>query len=51
MAKEIDWANLGFGFSDVNCHVRYTWRDGRWGEAEFVKDPFITLHIGAACLH
>ncbi len=47
----IDWKSLGFGFSDVNCHIRYVWRDGKWGEAEFVKDPHITMHIGASCLH
>ena len=48
---DIDWSKLGFGFTDVNCHVRYTWKDGAWGEAEFVKDPYITMHIGASCLH
>ena len=48
---DIDWANLGFGFSEVNCHIRYVWKDGKWGEGEFVKDPFITMHIGASCLH
>ena len=48
---EIDWSKLGFGFSDVNCHIRYVWRDGKWSEGEFVKDPSITLHIGATCLH
>ena len=52
MPKEgIDWKSLGFGFSDVNCHVRRTWRDGRWGGLEYVKEPFITMHIGASCLH
>jgi branched-chain amino acid aminotransferase len=48
---DIDWAKLGFGFTDVNCHVRYVWKDGSWGQAEFVKDPYITMHIGASCLH
>jgi branched-chain amino acid aminotransferase len=48
---DIDWASLGFGFSDVNCHIRYTWKDGVWSGPEFVKDPFITMHIGASCLH
>ena len=48
---DIDWANLGFGFSDVNCHIRAVWKDGKWGAFEFVKDPYITLHIGASCLH
>ena len=48
---EIDWKNLGFGFSDVNCHIRYVWKDGAWGPGELVKDPYITMHIGASCLH
>jgi branched-chain amino acid aminotransferase len=48
---DIDWASLGFGFTDVNCHIRYVWKNGAWGEPEFVKDPFITMHIGASCLH
>ena len=47
----IDWKNLGFGFSDVNCHIRYTWKDGSWNAGEFVKEPSITMHIGASCLH
>ena len=48
---DIDWASLGFGFSDVNCHIRAVWKDGKWGPLEFVKDPYITMHIGASCLH
>lgn len=47
----IDWKKLGFGFSDVNCHIRYTWKDGAWDKGELVKEPYITMHIGAACLH
>ena len=47
----IDWKKLGFGFSDVNCHIRYTWKDGTWDKGELVKEPYITMHIGAACLH
>ncbi len=48
---DIDWEKLGFGFSDVNCHIRCVWKDGAWGEFEFVKEPYITMHIGASCLH
>ena len=33
----IDWKSLGFGFSDVNCHIRYGWKDGKWGKPKFVK--------------
>lgn len=49
--KDIDWASLGFGFTDVNCHIRYTWKNGAWGSPEFVKEPYINMHIGASCLH
>ena len=28
--KGIKWETLGFGFSDVNCHLRMTWKDGKW---------------------
>ena len=48
---DIDWENLGFGFSDVNCHLKYTWKDGQWDDGVEVKDPYITMHIGATCLH
>ena len=34
MSKNIDWSNLGFGFSDVNCHVKAVWKDGAWGRLE-----------------
>ena len=50
-APHIDWSKLGFGFSDVNCHIRYTWKNGKWSKPRFVKEPFITMHIGASCLH
>ena len=49
--NDIEWTKLGFGFSDVNCHIRYTWKNGAWDKGELVKDPYITMHIGAACLH
>ena len=49
--KGIEWEKLGFGFSDVNCHIRFTWKNGKWSKPSFVKDPHITMHIGASCLH
>ena len=51
MKKEIEWEKLGFGFSDTNCHIRYVWKNGAWDAGELVKDPYITMHIGASCLH
>lgn len=49
--KGIKWEQLGFGFSDVNCHLRMTWKNGKWSKPVFVRDPWIKMHIGAACLH
>ena len=49
--KGIKWETLGFGFSDVNCHIRYTWKNGKWSKPKYVKEPFIQMHIGASCLH
>ena len=49
--KGIKWETLGFGFSDVNCHLRMTWKNGKWSKPKFVKEPWISMHIGAACLH
>lgn len=49
--SELDWKNLGFGYRDTNCHIRYTWKDGKWDDGEFVKDSYINMHIGASCLH
>ena len=46
--KGIKWEELGFGFSDVNCHLRMTWKDGKWSKPKFVKDPWITTTRHAA---
>jgi len=49
--QKIDWKNLGFKYMDTRCHIRYDWRNGRWGAGERVTDPHITLHMAASCLH
>ena len=32
--KEIDWANLSFGYMKTDYNVRCYYRDGAWGELE-----------------
>lgn len=49
--QNIDWNNLGFKYMDTNCHVRYVWRNGQWDQGELVTEPFMQMHIAAACLH
>lgn len=49
--QNIDWKSLGFKYMDTRCHIRYVWRDGAWNQGELVSEPFLNMHIAAACLH
>ena len=48
---DIDWSKLGFAYRDVNCHIRYTWRNGAWDAGELVKEPYLKIHVAATALH
>ena len=47
----IEWSKLGFAYSDVNCHIKYVWKDGKWDAGELVKEPYLKIHVAATCLH
>jgi branched-chain amino acid aminotransferase len=47
----LDWANLGFAWRDVNSHVKFVYKDGRWGQGELVKDSYVKVHIANTALH
>jgi branched-chain amino acid aminotransferase len=47
----IDWGRLGFQFMNTRCHIRYTWRNGEWGEEVMEESPYLPIHIAATCLH
>lgn len=49
--QNIDWENLGFSYMDTHCHIRYTWRDGKWDAGEMHDSPEMGIHIAAGCLH
>ena len=51
MMKEIDWANLSFGYMRTDYNVRCTYRDGKWGEIEISSEETINLHMAATSLH
>ncbi len=48
---DIDWASLGFSYSPVRSHIRYTWKDGKWSEGTLSSDHNISMSIAATCLH
>ena len=49
--KDLDWANLSFGYMKTDYNVRCYYRDGKWGEIEVCSDEYINLHMAATCLH
>lgn len=49
--KNIDWANLSFGYVKTDYNVRCYYRDGQWGEIEVCSDEYLNMHMAAACLH
>lgn len=49
--KQIDWANLGFGYHPTDYNVRCYYKDGKWGDLEVTQDTTINLHMAATSLH
>ena len=49
--KNLDWANLSFGYMPTDYNVRCYYRDGKWGEVEVCFDEYLKLHMAATCLH
>lgn len=50
-SANLDWGELGFDYIQTNGHVRHTWKDGRWDEGAFVREPFMNVHILANVFH
>ena len=48
--KEIDWANLSFGYMKTDYNVRCYYRDGAWGELELCSEETLNIHMDATCL-
>lgn len=49
--KDLDWANLSFGYMPTDYNVRCCYRDGKWGEIEVTSSEYINMHMAATCLH
>lgn len=49
--KNIDWANLTFGYVPTDYNVRCYYRNGKWGEVEVCSTDQISMSIAATCLH
>lgn len=49
--KNIDWANLPFGYIPTDYNVRCYYRNGKWGEIEVSSSESINIHMAATALH
>ncbi len=46
-----DWLSLGFSYLDTTCHIRLSWKNGKWSKGKLIKKPYVNLHIAATALH
>mmetsp|Transcript_24871 Transcript_24871/g.82910 ORF Transcript_24871/g.82910 Transcript_24871/m.82910 type:complete len:368 (+) Transcript_24871:52-1155(+) len=46
-----DWGNLGFQIRPLNGYVKYTYKNEKWDQGEFVPAPYMLLHINSGALH
>ena len=42
--KNIDWANLGFGYCKTDKRFVANYKDGKWDEGELTTDSNVTLN-------
>lgn len=50
MSKEIDWANLGFGYQPTDKRFVAVYKDGKWDEGKLVDDPNVVMSECAGVL-
>ena len=48
--KNIDWANIGFGYIQTDYRYVSQYKDGAWDEGALITDPTITLSECACVL-
>ncbi|CCG80845.1 Branched-chain amino acid aminotransferase [Taphrina deformans PYCC 5710] len=50
-SDKVDWPNLAFKANPVNGHVQTVYKNGAWGELEFVEEPFLRVSVMAPALN
>lgn len=49
--KNIDWANLSFGYQPTDFRFEARWKDGKWDEGKLTDNPNIELSEAACVFH
>lgn len=50
MSKNIDWANIGFGYMETEQRFVANYKDGKWDEGALVSDSMVTINECAGVL-
>ncbi len=50
MTKNIDWGNLGFGYTDLPYRAVCEYKNGKWGEMQLSEDPYVRISECAGVL-
>lgn len=48
---DLKWGELPFDYLRTDCHLEYSYRDGKWGQGNVVEDDKISISIAATSLH
>jgi branched-chain amino acid aminotransferase len=48
---QLDWKNLEFRYHPTQGHVQSDFADGKWSPLAFQKDPHLSMHVAANCIH
>lgn len=49
--KNLDWANLGFGYTKTDYRWQSEWKNGAWDEGGLITDEYIKLLESACVFH
>jgi len=47
----IEWSSLGFDYVPTSGFVEFDFKDGKWSEMRFVREPYVRLHVLANVFH
>ena len=48
---DIDWENLGYGYTRTDYNYISYWKDGRWDEGKLIEENTVTMSMGSTALH
>ena len=50
-AADLDWKNLSFQYLPTHGFVQCDFAESKWGALRIERNPYLSMHIAANCLH